>query len=125
MGGQAGIRSLESDHRLDTPRWLHEHHPVLSRSKSYSRGAHDPDSGVSLADAWVLTGRQILFCLAAMKNIQSCQEPALLPGGGCKSALRVGTMTSHMDLLRNGASTHKGWKDGHQDTFMTLPIEGT
>ena len=51
----------------------------------------------------VLTGRHILVSLAAMKNIQSCQEPAFL-AGGCKPALWVGTTTGYLELLRRGTA---------------------
>ena len=60
----------------------------------------------------VLTGRHILVSLAAMKNIQSCQEPAFL-AGGCKSALRVGNRSGQLELLRKMVSTHGGWPSGH------------
>lgn len=53
---QAWVRSLQSDHWLDAPDWSLEPHPVLSRSRSCSRGTQNPDSGASWADARVLTG---------------------------------------------------------------------
>jgi hypothetical protein len=101
--GQSGIRSLESDHRLDAPHWSLECHPVLSRSRSCSRGRYAPDSGAFRASAALLTGRHILVSLAAMNNIQSCQEPAFL-AGGCKPALWVGTTTGYLELLRRGTA---------------------
>ena len=89
---------------------------VLSRSRSYRRGGHAPDSGAFRASAALLTGRHILVSLAAMNNIQSCQEPAFL-AGGCKSALRVGNRSGQLELLRKMVSTHGGWPSGHLYDF--------